>query len=85
MKTTTLLLTALALALVFGCSPSKTAETPASTPTTSTPTTSTEPAASEPEVAMSKCDGCGKNVPFSTIVSHDGQQLCPDCVAEHDH
>jgi hypothetical protein len=80
MKTTTLLLTALALALVFGCSPSETTETPASTPTTST-----EPAASEPEVAMSKCDGCGKEVPFSTIVSHDGQQLCPDCVAEHDH
>ena len=36
-------------------------------------------------VAMAKCAGCAKEVPQAELASHDGQMLCKDCIAAHNH
>jgi hypothetical protein len=68
------LLFALALSVaVFGCSSGDAASTaPAAEPGATT-------------VAMAKCAGCAKEVPQAELVSHDGQMLCKDCIAAHNH
>ena len=58
---------------VFGCSSSD----PNSTSSAAEPAGTT--------VAMAKCAGCGKEVPQADLASHDGQMLCKDCIAAHNH
>jgi hypothetical protein len=41
--------------------------------------------ASAASAEKATCDGCNKEVAKATLVSHDGQMLCKDCMAEHDH
>lgn len=65
---------------VAGCGTyEETSELPADQPVAGTP------ANQGPSASMAKCAGCGKEVAASTLASHDGQQLCPDCIAAHGH
>jgi hypothetical protein len=68
-----LLFAVLLAGTIFGCSSSDPAPT----------ASATEPAATT--AALAKCAGCGKEVPKAELAMHDGQMLCKDCIAAHNH
>ncbi|MBC8063879.1 MAG: hypothetical protein H7Y17_03555 [Chlorobia bacterium] len=76
MKTTTLLSLSLLLCLVSsGCSSGDAANSSTTAPA-ATPVANQE---------MAKCAGCGKEVATAELASHDGQMMCKECIAAHNH
>ncbi len=66
----------LALNLLVGCSSGD------ATTNSSATTPGATPAANQ---EMSKCAGCGKEVAKAELASHDGQMMCKECIAAHNH
>ena len=64
-------LAALVVAFAVGCS------APPAPAETGTPATLT--------AELAKCAGCGKEVAKAELAMHDGQMLCKDCIAAHNH